>query len=123
MVLLIISMPEDTELQVGDRKIIRRAPAIELPIPKIKEGLGRVSFIGTVINKNPEIQSFIVDYDNARILVLTNDQHAFEAVKEGQTVRVFGKVMGTGSEIEVLADFVQDFSKIDRELYAKVFYN
>ncbi|MBI4095317.1 MAG: replication protein RepA [DPANN group archaeon] len=115
-------MPEDTELQVGDRKVIRRAPAIELPISEIKEGLGRISFIGTVINKNPDIQSFIVDFNNARVLVLTNDQHAFEAVKEGQTVRVFGKVMGTGSEIEILADFVQDFSKIDRELYAKVFY-
>ncbi|MBI2040866.1 MAG: replication protein RepA [DPANN group archaeon] len=115
-------MPEDTELQAGERKIIRRAPAIELPISEIKEGLGRVSFIGTVINKNPDIQSFIVDYENARVLVLTNDQHAFEYIKEGQLVRVFGKVMGAGSEIEILADFIQDFSKIDRELYARVFY-
>ncbi len=115
-------MPDDTEIQQGDKKIIRRAPAIEVQISEIKEGMGRVSFIGTVISKNPEIQSFIVDYNTAKVLVLTNDQHAFELIKEGQLIRVFGKVMGAGNEIEILADFVQDFSKIDRELYAKVFY-
>jgi|SRR3989338_2089170 len=115
-------MPEDQVIESGERKIIRRAPAVQVQVKDIKENFGRVSFIGTVINKNPEINSMIIDDENSRVLVLTNDQYAFDAVKEGQLVRVFGKVMGTGDEIEILADFIQDFSKIDRELYKKVFY-
>ncbi len=87
----------------------------------MKENLGRVSFIGTIISKTAETESFIVDDADARVLVLMNDQPAFERLKEGQYVRVFGKVMGTGDEVEILADFVQDFSKIDRELYKRVF--
>jgi len=115
-------MPENTEETIGERKIIRRAPAIQAQIKDIKENFGRVSFIGTVVNKNPEINSFIIEEGGSRVLVLTNDQYAFDVVKEGQFVRVFGKVMGTGDEIEILADFIQDFSKIDRELYKKVFF-
>lgn len=115
-------MPEDEVIESGERKIIRRAPAVQVQIKDVKENFGRVSFIGTIINKNPEINSMIVDDENARLLVLTNDQFTFDAVKEGQLVRVFGKVMGTGDEIEILADFIQDFSKVDRELYKKVFF-
>ncbi len=103
------------------KQIIRRAPAIEVRIKDLKENLGRVSFIGTIISKTAETESFIVDDADARVLVLMNDQPAFERLKEGQYVRVFGKVMGTGDEVEILADFVQDFSKIDRELYKRVF--
>lgn len=103
------------------KQIIRRAPAIEVRIKDLKENLGRVSFIGTIISKTAETESFIVDDADARVLVLMNDQPSFERLKEGQYVRVFGKVMGTGDEVEILADFVQDFSKIDRELYKRVF--
>lgn len=113
-------MPEDIES--GERKIIRRAPAIQVQIKDIKENFGRVSFVGTIVNKNPEINSLIIDDEDSRILVLLNNQWSFDSVKEGQFVRVFGKVMGTGDELEILADFLQDFSKIDKELYKKVFH-
>ncbi|MEK6807943.1 MAG: hypothetical protein AABX75_02840 [Nanoarchaeota archaeon] len=108
---------------IGEKqKMIRRAPAVSVRVKDIKENFGRVSFTGTIITKNPEINSIIVDDEDAKILVLINDEASFSGLKEGQYVRTFGKVMGTGDEIEIIADFVQDFSKIDRELYKKVFY-
>jgi len=104
-----------------EKKIIRRAPAIDLPISKLKENLGRVALLGTVVSKNPELSAFVLDDSKSSILVLANDPRQFESVKEGQTVRVLGKVWGTGNELEIQAEIVQDFSKIDRELYNKVF--
>jgi hypothetical protein len=104
-----------------EKKIIRRAPAIQLPISKLQENIGRVALLGTVVSKNPELSSFALDDGKSSILVLANDPQQFELVKEGQTVRVLGKVWGSGNELEIQAEIVQDFSKINRELYNKVF--
>jgi len=104
------------------KEIIRRAPAIETKIADLSEG-GRVAVAGTVVSKNPEISSFIVDDGENSVQILTNNPNDFEKIQEGQFVRVLGKVWGSGDEIEIQADIVQDFSKIDKDLYKKVFYS
>ena len=115
-------MPEETEKLEEEKKILRRAPAIPVPIAKLTGEMGRVAVIGTIISKKADIGSIVIDDGKASILVLLNDPADIERFKEGQTVRVLGKVWGTGDEIELQAEVVQDFSKIDRELYSKVMF-
>ncbi len=109
-------MPEEK------KEVIRRAPSVPIRIKDLKQTEGRVAIIGTVTSKNPELYSFVLDNGESHVLVLTNNIGEFERLKEGQFVRVLGKVWGEGDEIEIQADIVQDFSKIDKDLYKRVFY-
>src|SRR3990172_5614653 len=95
-----------------EKKILRRAPAIPVPISKLNSAMGRVAVFGTVVSRNTEIGSIVIDDGSASVLVLLNDPADIERFKEGQTVRVLGKVWGTENEIELQAELVQDFSKI-----------
>jgi len=105
-----------------NKEIIRRAPAIPMKISQLGENKeSRVSIVGTVISKNQEITSFILDDGDSKVLVITNSIQDFERVKEGQFVRVFGKIWGEGEEAEVQAEIVQDFNNIDKDLYLKTF--
>ncbi|MEM2873863.1 MAG: OB-fold nucleic acid binding domain-containing protein [Candidatus Nanoarchaeia archaeon] len=106
-----------------EKKILRRAPAIPVQISKLNSSMGRVAVLGTIISKNANIGSIVIDDGSASVLVLLNDPADIEKLKEGQTVRVLGKVWGSGDEIELQAELVQDFSKIDKELYNKVFFS
>ena len=108
---------EDTE---QPKRIIKRAPAIETRISDLKEG-HRVAVIGTVVSRNADISSFILDDGENKIVILADNQNDFERIKEGQFVRAMGKVWGEGDEVEIQADIIQDFSKIDKNLYKKVF--
>ena len=108
---------EETE---EPRKIIKRAPAIDTKISDLKEG-HRVAVTGTVVSRNPDISSFILDDGTNKVVVLADNQNDFEKIKEGQFVRAMGKVWGEGDEAEVQADVLQDFSKIDKNLYKKAF--
>ena len=104
------------------KEIIRRAPAIPLKIEQLKENKeNRIAIVGTVISKNPEIASFILDDGESKVLVITNSNQDFEKVKEGQFIRVLGKVWGEADEAEVQAEIVQDFNQLDKELYTKIF--
>ena len=102
-------------------EIIKRAPSVPTKIKNLKNAEGRVSILGTVVSKNPDLSSFILDDGEAQVLVLTKRIRDFNDIKEGQLVRVLGKIWGEGDEVEVQADFVQDFSRIDKELYIKLF--
>lgn len=113
-------MPEGTEGE--EKKLLRRAPAIPVLISKLNGEMGRVAVMGTIVSRNSEIGSIVIDDGQASVLVLLNDPADIEKFKEGQTVRVLGKVWGTGNEIELQAEVVQDFTKIDRELYNKVMF-
>lgn len=106
-----------------EEKIIRRAPSIHMRISELNQSGVRVAIVGTVVSKNSELGSFILDDGESSILVLTNNFDDFEQLKEGQFVRVLGRTWGTGDELELQADIIQDFSKIDKELFQKVFYS
>ena len=108
--------------ELGERKILKRAPAIDVRISQLKENMGRVAIAGTVVSKNDDIGSFMLDDSESSVLVLapTNDPALFDSIKEGQFIRVMGKVWGAANEIEIQAEVIQDFSKINKELYKKV---
>lgn len=106
-----------------EKKILKRAPAVNVKISNLQENMGRVAIAGTVTSKNPDIGSFMLDDSEKSVIVIApaNDSKQFDSIKEGQFVRVLGKVWGAGDEIEIQAEIIQDFSKIDKSLYLKVF--
>ena len=107
-----------------EKKDFHRTPAVPARIKNLNEGRGdmqRVSIIGTIVSKNTELYSFVLDDGETSVLVLTNNIDEFEKLSEGQFVRVMGKIWGEKEEIEIQAEVVQDFSKINKELYKKVF--
>jgi hypothetical protein len=112
-------MPEDSER----KEIIRRAPSSPKRIKDLSEADGRVAVVGVVVSKNVEIAGFILDDGEGKVMVLANNMRDFESVSEGQFVRVLGKIWGSGEEVEIQADVVQDFSGIDKDLYMKVFFD
>jgi len=105
-----------------EKKDFHRTPAVPARIKNLNEReMQRVSIIGTIVSKNSELYSFVLDDGETSVLVLTNNIDEFEKLSEGQFVRVMGKIWGEKEEIEIQAEVVQDFSKIDKELYKKVF--
>ncbi len=106
-----------------EQKFTRRNPSVEVQIADVKNTKGRIAVIGTVVNKNNELFSFILDDGKAQVLVLTNNIDEFEQLEEGKLARVLGKTVGEGEETEILADVVQDFSGFDLELYRKSLQN
>ncbi|MGB9675260.1 MAG: hypothetical protein ACP5IJ_01655 [Candidatus Nanoarchaeia archaeon] len=108
--------------QSEEKKILRRAPAIPVLIKNLTSEMGRVAVLGTIVGKNTEIGSVIIDDGEASILVLLNNPADCLKLKEGQIIRVLGKVWSSGNEIELLGEIVQDFSGIDLELYKKIFF-
>jgi|YelNatPaOPRAMG01_1025707.scaffolds.fasta_scaffold15018_9 hypothetical protein len=115
-------LPGQSSPEAEEKKVLRRAPAIPVPISKINSSMGRVAIVGTIVQRNTDIGSIIIDDGEASILVLLNNPADCQKYKEGQIVRVLGKVWSAGDEIEILGEIVQDFSKIDLELYKKIFF-
>ena len=99
----------------------KRAPSKLVNIKELNSEMSRVSFVGTIISKNPELYSFMIDDGTGTVLVLTNNIEKFNELREEQLVRVFGRVWGEAGEIEIQSDIIQDFSKIDIELFRKVY--
>lgn len=116
-------MESDLSPELGEKKILKRVPAVDAKISNLKENMGRVAIAGTIVSKNPDIGSFMLDDSESSIIVIapSNDPKQFDSIKEGQFVRVLGKVWGTGDELEIQAEIIQDFSGINKELYKKVF--
>jgi len=113
-------MVEETK-QEESKDRFKRAPSKLVKIKDLNPELIRVLLIGTVVSKNPELYSFVIDDGTGTVLVLTNNIEKFKDITEGQLIRVFGKVWGENEEIEIQADIIQDFSKIDIELFRKVY--
>jgi hypothetical protein len=101
---------------------LRRAPAVPVKISDLKSDMGRVCVLGTVVSRNADIGSLIIDDGQSSVLILLSETQQLEKLKEGQTVRAIGRVWGSENEIEIQAELVQDFSGIDRELYKKVMF-
>ncbi len=92
----------------------RRSPAVEKKINEINDSDMRVKVVGTIISIDDSIPMIIVD-DGSGIANVVVDEIKFEI---GKQVRVIGRVINT-EPIEIRAEAVQDFSKVDRETYEK----
>lgn len=99
----------------------RRNVAVGRRISGIKKDDIRVKFIGIIIEKDDSNNSIIVDDEGNKICCLL-DQNLFDSVETGKLVRIIGLVVPGLDEtesVEIKAEIIQDFSKVDRELYFK----
>ncbi len=103
------------------KQFTKRGASVPVTIKNISSDHVRVSITGTIVSKNDSIYSFMVDDGTGTIVVITNDIDRFKELREGQFVRVLGRTWGEADETELQADIIQDFSKIDKELWKKVY--
>ncbi len=98
----------------------KRNPAIEKKISDIKREDIRVSVIGTVVELDSSINAVTID-DGHSTLKAILPEGQFEKCEPGKLVRIIGLVAPalSGDEIELKGEIVQDFSKLDRSLYAE----
>ena len=102
-----------------EKKVFKRYPFQLTNISDLSKETKSVAINGVILNKDSEIQSFIIDDSSGKITVITNNTAAFNSIQEGNVVRVLGKTWGEGEDIEIQSDLIQDFSKIDFKLYKK----
>lgn len=101
---------------------LKRSPFKPTKIKDLENTQGRVALVGVITSKNKDLSSFMLDDGDDQVLVLTRSVTDFDNIEEKQLVRVLGKIWGEGEEIEIQAEIIQDFSKIDKETYSEVFY-
>tara|TARA_Y100000310_G_C20650818_1_gene799313 strand:+ start:433 stop:771 length:339 start_codon:yes stop_codon:yes gene_type:complete len=103
-----------------ERTKFKRIPFRDTQISKLTKDSKNVAVTGIVISKDPQILSFIIDDGTGKINVITNNSESFKELKEGQLIRIFGKIWGEGEDIEVNSDIIQNLQELDFELYKKV---
>jgi len=96
----------------------KRNPAVEKKISEITREDIRVTTVGTLIETDPEINAIVID-DGEKSIKVMLPPDVFAKVEPGKVVRVIGLVAPAmaGEEIELRGEIVQDFSKVDKELY------
>ena len=85
----------------------------EKSIKNIDEVDTLIAVSGTIVNKSGD--SFVLD--DGYIISVYSENMQF---KIGDYVRVFGKAMVFDKGIEIHSDFIQDLSKIDKQLHRKI---
>lgn len=110
---------ENSEENSEEKKVFKRYPFQLASVSELSKETRNVAITGIVLSKDTEIQSFIIEDSTGKINVITNNSTAFGTIQEGKVVRVLGKTWGEGDEIEIQSDLIQDFSKIDFNLYKK----
>jgi hypothetical protein len=104
-------MPESQE---SDRSM-RRMPSVEKRVSELKNGDMRVSLIGTVIDKQEN--RIVLDDGTGKVNI---NFEVAPPVSINQFVRVFGRVIQAGDDIEIDGEIIQDMEKLDKDLYKKV---
>jgi aspartyl/asparaginyl-tRNA synthetase len=102
-----------------DRK--KRNVAIEKTISELTKDDIRVKVVGAVVEKDESNYSILIDDGKANIRVLLSPE-LFSKVETGKLIRVIGIVvppLEEGENVELKAEIIQDFSKLNPELYEK----
>ena len=105
------------------RTFQKRAPSKQVLVKDLNKDLSRVSIIGTIVSKNDKILSFLLDDSTGTVNIIMNDNNIFNQIRDGQVVRVFGRLWGDEEDIELQGDLIQDFTNFDMGLYKQVFSN
>ena len=92
----------------------RRHPAVEKKISEVNEDNTRIKLVGTIISIDESIPMIVID-DGTGIANIVVDEIKFNI---GNQIRVIGRVINT-EPVEIRAEIVQDFSKVDMEIYNK----
>jgi hypothetical protein len=93
----------------------KRAACVERRISDIRPEDIRVRITGTVIDSDGE--RMVIDDGSGRISATLEPP---AEAHPGQAVRAFGRVLPMESGFELQAEFVQDVSGLDMEIYRKV---
>lgn len=99
----------------------KRNVAFEKRISELSTTDMRVKVVGTIIEKDPSNTSIVIDDGNAKLRVLL-DPDKFNRIEIGKLVRVIGIVvppLEEGDTVELKGELIQDFSKLNPELYEK----
>jgi uncharacterized protein YdeI (BOF family) len=107
--------------QPEKRQFQKRVPAKHSSVKELSKDLNRVALVGTIVSRNDTVMSFLLDDGSGTVNVIVNDADMFSLLKDGQIVRVLGRIWGEGTDIEIQGDIVQDFSKLDLNLFKNVF--
>ncbi len=91
----------------------KRSPAVSRSVEDISENDGRVSVIGTIVDKTES--RVVLDDGTGKLEVSFDLSKDLSKLEEGNLVRVVGRPREESLEGEVIQDF-QDF---DKELYKK----
>ena len=73
----------EEEKQEDSKDRFKRAPSKQVAIKDLNPELSRVSLVGTVVSKNPQLYSFMIDDGTGTVLVLTNNIDKFNNIQEG----------------------------------------
>lgn len=93
----------------------RRMPSVVRKVSDLKPADMRVSLIGTVIDKQEN--RIVLDDGSGKVSV---NFESVPEVKMNQFVRVLGKVVQAGEDLEIDGEIVQDMEGLDKDLYKKV---
>lgn len=101
-----------------EQQQMRRAPARPKNVEEIDpQNDIRVRVIGTVLSLDED--SISLDDGTGNVEVFLEDEQ-MEDLKEGQRIRILGRVLPTPDSFELQGEVVQDFSEVDPELYDRV---
>lgn len=115
---------EDTGLLEIEQKpvFLKQNPYLEVKISQLGEiNVKRVSLLGTVVMVDANNYLFGLDDGSGTITCIVNDSKDFERVVPKKVLRVFGRPLTMGEEIELQVEIVSDYSGIDNFLYERVF--
>ena len=106
----------------------RRAIAFEKYIKEIDPSKDiRVKVVGTIVSKNEEASTFVLDDGEAQVNVLVLDNELFKKLNIGKLVRVIGIVLPSleekgeksRKEFEIKCEILQDFSNLDMGIFKR----
>lgn len=105
-------------MEYTERK--KRNVAFEKTISELDKEDIRVKVIGTVIEKDGSNNSIVIDDGKAQLRVLL-DVDKFNNIETGKLLRIIGVVIPPleGETVELKGEIIQDFSKLNPELYEK----
>ncbi|MCJ7479095.1 MAG: OB-fold nucleic acid binding domain-containing protein [Candidatus Nanohaloarchaeota archaeon QJJ-7] len=101
-------MPQDNQ----------RKPSVPREVEDIQpERDARVRVLGTVLEKRDD--SLVLD-DGTGTVEAFVDADDLKEVKEGQRIRVFGRVLPTTDSFELQGELVQEMTDLDMDSYGQV---
>lgn len=99
----------------------KRNPAVEKLISEIDpEKDIRVRVIGTLVEKNEDSSSVVLDDGSSSLSVIIPSDSMLASIEVGKRVRIIGTLIPLGDDFELKAEIISDFSELDYDLFLKV---
>ena len=108
---------EESGSEEEKKEFVKRKPALWRLVKDIKKEDGRVRVIGIVTELDADSGVFSIDDGNNISIIGTPEQ--IKDLKLGQKVGVIGMVIPFSDNLEIRAEIVRDYDKIDMVLYKK----